>query len=70
MASQGSFNWFRAETVISINHSVRLLGVIPSRDLCVILNGAQPNTEYCIPALLMEFLQRSGDYCHAQHLIA
>ena len=45
MASQGSFNWFRAETVISINHSVRLQGSIPSEELFVILNGAQLNTE-------------------------
>lgn len=45
MASQGSFNWFRAETVTSINHCVHLQGALPSGDLCVILNGAQLNIE-------------------------
>lgn len=45
MASKGSFNWFRAETVISINHCAHLQDAIPSGHLCVILNGAQLNIE-------------------------
>lgn len=50
MASQGSFNWFRAEadTVISINHSVRRrqgASSTPGDSLLGILNGAVRNTE-------------------------
>ncbi|CAM4701962.1 unnamed protein product [Leuciscus chuanchicus] len=67
MASQGSLDWFRTETVITdCNCS---LSTVPTRALVLILSRTQPVTELSSPAscLLMEFRQGSGDYCHAQH---
>ncbi|KAI7806307.1 hypothetical protein IRJ41_003718 [Triplophysa rosa] len=67
MASQGSLNWFRADTVI-VDRGCSPFA-IPSGALGLIPSETQPVTELSHPAScpLMEFRQGSGDYCHAQH---
>lgn len=69
MASLGRLNWLRADSVTGVSGRTCPLDVLIIIDTHFIPRGKQTNTKSStvIGWWLMEFLQGSGDYCHAQH---